>query len=92
MILDLLEIQDFDLVEEIKKWMFVFEDIVIFDNCVIQRVICDVENDDLFFLLKVVSEEVKEIVFNNMLQCMVEIFKEEMEFMGFVCLKDVEEV
>lgn len=90
-ILDSLEIQDPELADEIKKRMFVFEDIVTLDNRAIQRVIRDVENDDLLLSLKVASEEVKEIVFSNMSQRMVETFKEEMEIMGPVRLRDVEE-
>ena len=62
-ILDSLEIQDPELAEEIKKRMFVFEDIVTLDNMAIQRVIRDVENEDMMLALKVASEEVKEIVF-----------------------------
>jgi flagellar motor switch protein FliG len=90
-ILDALEIQDPELAEEIKKRMFVFEDIVTLDNRAIQRVIRDCENEDLLLALKVSSDEVKEIVFKNMSQRMVESFKDEMEFMGPVRLRDVEE-
>ncbi|GLY10489.1 flagellar motor switch protein FliG [Bacillus badius] len=90
-ILDSLEIQDPELAEEIKKRMFVFEDIVTLDNRSIQRVIRDCENEDLLLSLKVSSEEVKEVVFRNMSSRMVETFKEEMEFMGPVRLRDVEE-
>jgi len=90
-ILDTLEIQDPELADEIKKRMFVFEDIVILDNRAIQRVIREVDNDDLRLSLKVASEEVKDIVFKNMSQRMAETFKEEMEFMGPVRLRDVEE-
>jgi flagellar motor switch protein FliG len=90
-ILDALEIQDPELAEEIKKRMFIFEDIVTLDNRSIQRVIRDVENEDLQLSLKVASEEVKEIVFNNMSQRMADTFKDEMEFMGPVRLRDVEE-
>ncbi len=90
-ILDSLEIQDPELAEEIKKRMFVFEDIVTLDSRAIQRVIRDVENDDLMLSLKVASEEVKEVVYKNMSKRMVETFKEEMEFMGPVRLRDVEE-
>lgn len=90
-ILDSLEIQDPELAEEIKKRMFVFEDIVTLDNRAIQRVIRDVENDDLMLSLKVASEEVREIVFKNMSKRMVDTFKEEMEYMGPVRLRDVEE-
>ncbi|WP_217585609.1 flagellar motor switch protein FliG [Lentibacillus saliphilus] len=90
-ILDALEIQDPDLAEEIKKRMFVFEDIVILDNRAIQRVVREVDNEDLRLALKVASDEVKDIVFKNMSQRMAETFKEEMEFMGPVRLRDVEE-
>jgi len=90
-ILDDLEIQDPELAEEIKKRMFVFEDIVILDNRAIQRVIREVENDDLRLSLKVSSDEVKRVVFSNMSQRMADTFKEEMEYMGPVRLRDVEE-
>ncbi|MBP1080014.1 flagellar motor switch protein FliG [Bacillus capparidis] len=90
-ILDSLEVQDPELAEEIKKRMFVFEDIVTLDSRAIQRVIRDVENEDLLLSLKVASEEVKEIVFSNMSQRMVETFKEDIEIMGPVRLRDVEE-
>lgn len=90
-ILDALEIQDPELAEEIKKRMFVFEDIVTLDNRSIQRVIRDVENEDLQYALKVANEEVREVVFKNMSQRMAETFKDEMEFMGPVRLRDVEE-
>jgi flagellar motor switch protein FliG len=90
-ILDALEIQDPELAEEIKKRMFVFEDIVTLDNRAIQRIIRDCENEDLLLSLKVSSDEVKQIVFKNMSTRMVETFNEEMEFMGPVRLRDVEE-
>ncbi|KOO49288.1 flagellar motor switch protein FliG [Viridibacillus sp. FSL R5-0477] len=90
-ILDALEIQDPELAEEIKKRMFVFEDIVTLDNRSIQRVIRDCENEDLLLAMKISSEEVKEIIFKNMSQRMAETFREEMEVMGPVRLRDVED-
>ncbi|HHU19348.1 MAG TPA: flagellar motor switch protein FliG [Bacilli bacterium] len=90
-ILDALEVQDPELAEEIKKRMFVFEDIVTLDNRAIQRVIREVENDDLRLALKVASEEVQNVIFENMSTRMAETFKEEMEYMGPVRLRDVEE-
>jgi len=90
-ILDALEIQDPELAEEIKKRMFVFEDIVNLDNRSIQRIIRDIENADLQLALKVASEEVREAIFRNMSKRMAETFKEEMEYMGPVRLRDVEE-
>lgn len=90
-ILDTLEIQDPELAEEIKKRMFVFEDIVVLDDRSIQRVIREVENADLMLALKVANEEVRTVVFRNMSKRMVDTFKDEMEFMGPVRLRDVEE-
>jgi len=71
--------------------MFVFEDIVTLDNRSIQRVIREADNEDLLLSLKVSSEEVKDVVFRNMSTRMVESFKEEMQYMGPVRLRDVEE-
>jgi flagellar motor switch protein FliG len=90
-ILESLELQDPELAEEIKKRMFVFEDIVNLDNRAIQRVIRDVETSDLALALKVASEEVQEVIFRNMSKRMAETFKQDMEFMGPVRLRDVEE-
>ena len=67
-ILDSLEIQDPELAEEIKKRMFVFEDIVNIDNRSIQRIIRDIENADLQLALKVASEEVRDAVVQEHVQ------------------------
>ncbi|MGZ9584640.1 flagellar motor switch protein FliG [Paenibacillus marinisediminis] len=90
-ILDSLEIQDPELAEEIKKRMFVFEDIVNIDNRSIQRIIRDIDNSDLQLALKVASEDVRTAIFRNMSKRMADTFREEMEFMGPVRLRDVEE-
>lgn len=90
-ILDTLEIQNPELAEEIKKRMFIFDDIVILDNRAIQRIIREVDNEDLKLALRVASDEVKEVIFKNMSQRMAETFEEEMEYMGPVRLRDVEE-
>lgn len=90
-ILDALELQQPELAEEIKKRMFIFDDIVILDNRAIQRIIREVEGEDLKLSLRVASDEVKDIIFKNMSSRMSETFKEEMEYMGPVRLRDVEE-
>lgn len=90
-ILDSLALDDPELADEIKKRMFVFEDIVTLDSRSIQRVIRESENEDLLLSLKVSSDEVKSIIYRNMSARMVDTFKEEMEYMGPVRLKDVEE-
>ncbi|MFC7392548.1 flagellar motor switch protein FliG [Scopulibacillus cellulosilyticus] len=90
-ILENLETRDPDLAEEIKKRMFVFEDIIVLDDRAIQRVIREINNEDLLLALKTASEEVKQVLFKNMSQRMAETLREEMEFMGPVRLRDVEE-
>lgn len=90
-ILDTLETQDPELSEEIKKRMFVFEDIVTLDSRAIQRVIREIENEDLLLSLKAASEDVKAVLYRNMSTRMAENFKEELEYMGPVRLRDVED-
>lgn len=90
-ILSELEIENSELVEEIKKRMFVFEDIVYLDTRSIQRVIREIEDSDLTYALKVASEEVKNVLYRNMSTRRADVLREEIEFMGPVKLKDVEE-
>jgi flagellar motor switch protein FliG len=90
-IIEALQMQDPSLAEEIKKRMFLFEDIISFDNRSIQRIIREIDNADLQLALKVASEELNEKIFSNMSKRMAETFKEEMEFMGPVRVRDVEE-
>jgi len=86
-----LEVEDTDLAEEIKKRMFVFEDILTLDNRSIQRFLREVDNNQLAIALKGTNDEVKNKIFANMSKRMAEMVKEDMEFMGPVRLKDVEE-
>lgn len=90
-ILETLEVQDIELAEEIKKRMFVFEDIVTLDSTSIQRFIREVDNNELAIALKGATEEVQEVIYKNMSKRMAEMIKEDMEFMGPVRLRDVEE-
>jgi flagellar motor switch protein FliG len=90
-ILETLAVQDPDLADEIKQRMFTFDDIVLLDGRSIQRVIRDVDPKDLQLALKVASEQVQEVIFNNMSKRMADTFREEMEYMGPVRLRDVED-
>lgn len=90
-IIETLEQSDPELAEQIKQRMFTFEDIVLLDGRSIQRVIRDVESNDMQLALKVAGDEVKDIIFKNMSARMAETIKEEMEFMGPVRLRDVED-
>jgi len=90
-IMETLEIQNADLAEEIRKRMFVFEDIMTLDSVSIQRFIREIDNSELSIALKGATEDVKEIIFSNMSKRMSEMLGEDMEFMGPVRLRDVEE-
>lgn len=90
-IMEVLEIEDTELAEEIKKRMFVFEDILTLDNRSIQRFLREVDNQQLAIALKGATEEVQRVIFSNMSKRLAEMIKEDMEFLGPVRLKDVEE-
>ncbi|MGE5632255.1 MAG: flagellar motor switch protein FliG [Caulobacteraceae bacterium] len=90
-IMETLEVQDTDLAEQIRKRMFVFDDIITLDNRSIQRVTREVENNDWALALKNASEEVKKAIFSNMSKRLSEMIKEDMDYMGPVRLRDVEE-
>ena len=90
-IMETLEIEEPELADEIRKKMFVFEDILLLDDRAIQRVLRDVDNNDLAIACKGSNEDVQNAIFNNMSKRLAEMIKEDMEFMGPVRMKDVEE-
>lgn len=90
-ILESMEIQTPELAEEIKKRMFTFDDIVLLDTRAIQRVLREVDNKDLALALKVANENVKQLIFDSVSKRFAEMLQEDMEYMGPVRLKDVEE-
>ena len=90
-IMETLEIEEPELADEIRKKMFVFEDILLLDDRAIQRVLRDVDNNDMALALKSANEQVQTAVFNNMSKRLAVMIKEDMEFMGPVRMKDVEE-
>ena len=90
-IMETLEIDEPELADEIRKKMFVFEDILLLDDRAIQRVLREVDNNDMAVALKVANEDVKNAIFNNMSKRLAVMIQEDMEFMGPVRMKDVEE-
>jgi len=90
-IMETLEIEEPELADEIRKKMFVFEDILLLDDRAIQRVLHDVDNNDLALALKGSNEQVQTAIFNNLSKRLAAMIKEDMEFMGPVRMKDVEE-
>ncbi|MFH1110353.1 MAG: flagellar motor switch protein FliG [Planctomycetota bacterium] len=89
-ILEALEGQDPDLVEQIRRLMFVFEDILLVNDKGIQAVLKEIENEELALALKTASEELREKIFKNMSERASQLIKEDMEFMGPVRVSDVE--
>ncbi len=90
-IIEALEEEDPELAEEIKKRMFVFEDIVLLDDRAIQKVMREVDNTELAKALKSVDSEVQDKIFKNMSKRAANLLREDMDFMGPVRLKDVED-
>ena len=90
-IMESLEIEEPELADEIRKKMFVFEDILLLDDRAIQRVLRDVDNNDLAVALKGANEEVQNVIFKNLSKRLAAMIREDMEFMGPVRMKDVEE-
>lgn len=90
-IMETLEIEEPELADEIRRKMFVFEDILLLDDRAIQRVLRDVDNNDLEVALKGSNEEVKGVILKNLSKRLASMIEEDIEFMGPVRMKDVEE-
>lgn len=91
-ILGNLERENPELATEIKNLMFVFEDVMLLDDRSMQRVMKEVDTKELSMALKGASEELQDKFFRNMSSRAGEMIREDMEFMGPIRLKDVEEV
>lgn len=89
-ILEGLESEDPDLVEQIRRLMFVFEDIKMVNDKGIQAVLKEVENDELALALKTASPELQEKIYKNMSERAAQLIKEDIQFMGPVKVSDVE--
>jgi flagellar motor switch protein FliG len=90
-IMETLEIEEPELADEIRRKMFVFEDILSLDDKSIQRVLREVDNNELAVALKGSNEEVQNVIFNNLSKRLASMIREDMDYMGPVRLKDVEE-
>ncbi|HUU28186.1 MAG TPA: flagellar motor switch protein FliG [archaeon] len=91
-ILDNLVQKDPELATEVKNLMFVFDDILLLDDKSMQRVLKEVDVKDLSMAMKGTGDEMRTKVFNNVSERVAELIQEEMDFMGPVRLRDVEEV
>lgn len=90
-IMEYLEENDPELAEEIKKRLFVFEDIIRLDDRSLQRVLREVDMKELGLALKGATEELRAKFFKNMSKRAAEMLQEDMDYMGPVRVKDVEE-
>jgi flagellar motor switch protein FliG len=90
-ILETLEEQNPELADEVRRMMFLFEDIVVLDDRSIQQVLREVDTKELAVALKGTSDEVQEKIYANMSERAAAIIKEDLEFMGPVRVKTVEE-
>lgn len=91
-ILGNLERENPELATEIKNLMFVFEDVLLLDDRSMQRVLKEIDTKELSMALKGSSDELQDKFFRNMSSRAAEMIREDMEFMGPIRLKDVEEV
>ena len=90
-IMEGLEAEDPDLVEQIRRLMFVFEDILLVNDKGIQSVLKEVDNEALSLALKTASEDLKQKIFKNMSERASQLIQEDMQFMGPVRVSDVEQ-
>ena len=90
-IIETLEVEEPELADEIRRKMFVFEDILSLDNRAIQTVLREVDNNELAVALKNANEEVQKCIFDNLSSRLATMIQEDMEYMGPVRLKDVED-
>lgn len=89
-IMEGLEAEDPDLVEQIRRLMFVFEDVNLVNDKGIQSVLKEVDNDELSLALKTASEALKDKIFANMSERAAALIQENMQYMGPVRVSDVE--
>jgi len=90
-IMEKLEESNPDLADEIKRLMFVFDDVLLIDDKSIQRILREIDQKDLILALKGAGEEVKAKILKNMSQRAKALIVEEMEVMGPTRLKNTEE-
>lgn len=90
-IVDELEQNQPELAEEVKASLFTFEDIVTLSDGDVQKVLRDVEHDDLVMALKGVTEDLRDFVYENVSSRAAESLKEDIDFLGPARLSVVEE-
>lgn len=90
-ILQKIEETDQDISKEVKRLMFIFDDIIVMQDKDIQKVLREVERKDLAISLKTADDDLRNKIFANMSERAADLLKEELEYMGMIKLKEVEE-
>ena len=91
-VIELLEVENPSLAEEVRELMFVFEDIINLDDRAIQRILREVDTKDLALSLKGTKADLKEKIFRNMSDRAQEMLQDEIEYLGPVRAREVQEV
>jgi flagellar motor switch protein FliG len=81
---------DQDIATEVKRQMFLFEDLINLQDKDLQKILREIDRKDLTLSLKITDEKLKDKIFSNMSERAAELLKEELEYMGMVKLKEVE--
>jgi flagellar motor switch protein FliG len=89
-ILENFEMWDPDVTQEIKRQMFLFDDIINIADRDIQKILKEVDRKDIALSLKIADEKLKEKIFKNMSERAADLLREELQYMGMVRLKEVE--
>jgi flagellar motor switch protein FliG len=90
-LIESIEQQSPDIALEVKRLMFLFEDIIYIDDRGIQRILREIDKKDLALALKVADDKLRDKIFKNMSERAVSLIKEELQFMGPVRLREVEQ-
>jgi len=91
MIIETLEFQSPELAEKVRELMFVFEDIILLDDRSVQRLLREVDSRELALALKGANDEVKDKIYKNMSERACEMLKDDMQYMGPVRTREVQE-
>ena len=91
LIIETLEFQSPDLAERVRELMFVFEDIILLDDRSVQRVLREIDSRELALALKGANDDVKNKIFKNMSERASDMLKDDMQYMGPVRTKEVQE-
>lgn len=89
-ILNEIEKTDEEIATEIKRLMFLFDDIIHIQDKDLQKILREIDRKDLVLALKIAEESLKEKIFGNMSERAANLLKEELQYMGMVKLKEVE--